>query len=187
MSQQPRPRTSHAAYLRMRSADRFHCTDAAVGADHKRAVTGPCERPIQARRGGGLSAPKHRPVGPAGSPPCERDARLRKCGFTRACAGRTPNDRGAAASVIHWHPIHRVCTPPEFLAGGTGIADVAHPRRFRGAPRGPREVRNVREVDSTPRHSQVGCSKPCLAVLIAAEHGAGQPLRCASGVSDGLA
>ena len=42
------------------------------------------------------------------------------------------------------------------------------------------------EVDSNPRHSGVGCSKPCLAVLNAAEPGSREALRCASGVNDGL-
>jgi hypothetical protein len=45
----------------------------------------------------------------------------------------------------------------------------------------------LREVDSAPRHSLgVACPKRCLAVLNAAEPGAAEPLRCTSGVSDGL-
>jgi hypothetical protein len=48
-------------------------------------------------------------------------------------------------------------------------------------------VTYVREVDSTPRHPVgVSCSKRCLAVLNAAEPGAGEPRRCTSGVSDAL-
>ena len=43
------------------------------------------------------------------------------------------------------------------------------------------------EVDPAPRHSlEVACRRRCLAVLNAAEPGAAEPLRCASGVSDGL-
>jgi hypothetical protein len=42
------------------------------------------------------------------------------------------------------------------------------------------------DVDSIPRHSGVGCPKPCLAVLNAAEPGSREALRCTSGVSDGL-
>jgi hypothetical protein len=42
-------------------------------------------------------------------------------------------------------------------------------------------------ADRTPRHSTgVRCSKPCLDVLNAAEAGVAEPLRCSSGVSDGL-
>jgi hypothetical protein len=45
----------------------------------------------------------------------------------------------------------------------------------------------VCDVDATPRHScEVMCSKPCLRVLNAAEPGAAEPVRCTSGVSDGL-
>jgi hypothetical protein len=48
-------------------------------------------------------------------------------------------------------------------------------------------ARYVCEVDPAPHHAlEVACSRPCLAVLNAAEPGAaGQP-RCTSGVSDGL-
>jgi len=47
-------------------------------------------------------------------------------------------------------------------------------------------VSYVREADSTPYHtSTVECAKPCLAVLNAAEPGAA-PIRCTSGVADGL-
>ena len=45
----------------------------------------------------------------------------------------------------------------------------------------------LREVDPTPRHSVgAACSRRCLAVLNAAEPGAANPVRCTSGVSDGL-
>lgn len=45
----------------------------------------------------------------------------------------------------------------------------------------------LREVDPAPRHSlEVACPKRCLAVLNAAEPGAAEPVRCMSGVSDGL-
>jgi hypothetical protein len=45
----------------------------------------------------------------------------------------------------------------------------------------------LREVDPAPRHSSgVACPKRCLAVLNAAEPAAAEPLRCTSGVSDGL-
>ncbi|HEX6212920.1 MAG TPA: hypothetical protein VF136_19220 [Methylomirabilota bacterium] len=43
------------------------------------------------------------------------------------------------------------------------------------------------EDDPAPRHpSRVACSRRCLAVLNAAEPGAAEPVRCTSGVSDGL-
>jgi hypothetical protein len=43
------------------------------------------------------------------------------------------------------------------------------------------------EVDSAPRHSLgVACPRRCLAVLNAAEPGAAEPVRCTSGVNDGL-
>lgn len=43
------------------------------------------------------------------------------------------------------------------------------------------------EVDPGPCHSvEVACSKRCLAILNAAEPGAAEPVRCTSGVSDGL-
>jgi hypothetical protein len=43
------------------------------------------------------------------------------------------------------------------------------------------------EVDTAPCHSsEVSCPKPCLAALNAAEPGAAEPLRCTSGVSDGM-
>jgi hypothetical protein len=43
------------------------------------------------------------------------------------------------------------------------------------------------EVDPAPHHAlKVACSRPCLAVLNAAEPGAAEPPRCTSGVSDGL-
>lgn len=43
------------------------------------------------------------------------------------------------------------------------------------------------EVPSAPCHSaEVSCSRPCLAVLNAAEPGAAKPLRCTSGVSDAM-
>jgi hypothetical protein len=45
----------------------------------------------------------------------------------------------------------------------------------------------VCDVDATPRHSaSVVCAKPCLRVLNAAEPGAAEPVRCTSGVCDGL-
>jgi hypothetical protein len=48
-------------------------------------------------------------------------------------------------------------------------------------------VSYVFEVDPAPRHSSdLACRRPCLAVLNAAEPGAAEPVRCASGVSDGL-
>ena len=43
------------------------------------------------------------------------------------------------------------------------------------------------EVNRAPRHStEVACRKRCLPVLNAAECGAAEPVRCTSGVSDGL-
>jgi hypothetical protein len=55
------------------------------------------------------------------------------------------------------------------------FADVAAPMSY------------VRDVEATPRHSsEVACAKPCLRVLNAAESGAAEPVRCTSGVSDGL-
>jgi hypothetical protein len=48
-------------------------------------------------------------------------------------------------------------------------------------------VSYLREVDSAPRHeSDLGCAARCLGVLNAAEPGAAEPVRCTSGVSDGL-
>ena len=42
-------------------------------------------------------------------------------------------------------------------------------------------------VDPAPRHSsKVACARHCLAVLNAAEPGAGEPVRCTSGVNDSL-
>jgi hypothetical protein len=42
-------------------------------------------------------------------------------------------------------------------------------------------------ADRAPRHSwEVACPKRCLAVLNAAEPGAAEPVRCTSGISDGL-
>lgn len=55
------------------------------------------------------------------------------------------------------------------------FADVAAPMSY------------VRDVEATPHHSsEVACAKPCLRVLNAAESGAAEPVRCTSGVSDGL-
>ena len=42
------------------------------------------------------------------------------------------------------------------------------------------------EVVANPCRSPVACAKPCLRVLNAAEPGAAEPVRCTSGVSDGL-
>ena len=43
------------------------------------------------------------------------------------------------------------------------------------------------EADPTPRHAlKPSCARPCLRVLNAAESGAAEPVRCTSGVSDGL-
>jgi hypothetical protein len=43
------------------------------------------------------------------------------------------------------------------------------------------------EADPAPCHSlEVSCPKPCLAALNAAEPGAAEPVRCTSGVSDGM-
>jgi len=43
------------------------------------------------------------------------------------------------------------------------------------------------EIDPAPRHSlKVACPRRCLGVLNAAESGAGEPVRCTSGFSDGL-
>lgn len=43
------------------------------------------------------------------------------------------------------------------------------------------------DLVANPCHSQeVACAKPCLRVLNAAEPGAAEPVRCTSGVSDGL-
>jgi hypothetical protein len=45
----------------------------------------------------------------------------------------------------------------------------------------------IRDCDRTPRHSlEVDCPRPCLAALNAAEPGAGEPVRCTSGISDSL-
>jgi hypothetical protein len=51
----------------------------------------------------------------------------------------------------------------------------------------PPPVSYLQEVDPVPHHSpEVACSKRCLAMLNAAEPGAAEPVRCTSGVSDGL-
>jgi hypothetical protein len=43
------------------------------------------------------------------------------------------------------------------------------------------------KINPAPLHStEFGCSKRCLPVLNAAECGAAEPVRCTSGVSDGL-
>jgi len=48
-------------------------------------------------------------------------------------------------------------------------------------------VSYVRDANPTPYHSSaVKCSKPCLAVLNAAEPGAAESVRCTSGLADGL-
>ena len=48
-------------------------------------------------------------------------------------------------------------------------------------------VPNTYAVNRAPLHSpEMACSKRCLPVLSAAECGAAEPLRCTSGVSDGL-
>ena len=48
-------------------------------------------------------------------------------------------------------------------------------------------VSYVCDVVANPCHSlEVECAKPCLRVLNAAEPGAAEPVRCTSGVSDGL-
>lgn len=39
---------------------------------------------------------------------------------------------------------------------------------------------------ASPHSLEVACSKPCLGVLNAAESGASEPVRCTSGVNDGL-
>jgi hypothetical protein len=45
----------------------------------------------------------------------------------------------------------------------------------------------IREVNRAPIHStEVACPKRCLPVMNAAECGAAEPVRCTSGVSDGL-
>jgi hypothetical protein len=49
----------------------------------------------------------------------------------------------------------------------------------------PPSVSYLCEVDAAPVHSaEIRCTKPCLAVLNAAEAGAGEPLRCTSGIAD---
>ena len=51
----------------------------------------------------------------------------------------------------------------------------------------PPSVPYLCEVDSTPIHtSERACSRRCLALLNAAEAGAVEPLRCASGFADSL-
>jgi hypothetical protein len=43
------------------------------------------------------------------------------------------------------------------------------------------------EADPAPCHSlKVSCAKPCLAALNAAEPGAAEPVRCTSGLHDGM-
>jgi hypothetical protein len=44
----------------------------------------------------------------------------------------------------------------------------------------------IRDVVANPCRSLVACANPCLRVLNAAEPGAAEPVRCTSGVSDGL-
>ena len=61
------------------------------------------------------------------------------------------------------------------------------PARRAHLPDATPPVSYVREADPTPYHSlPVECAKPCLAVLNAAKPGATEPVRCTSGVADGL-
>ena len=61
------------------------------------------------------------------------------------------------------------------------------PARRAHLPEATPPVSYVREADPTPYHSlTVECAKPCLSVLNAAEPGATEPVRCTSGVADGL-
>lgn len=64
---------------------------------------------------------------------------------------------------------------------------VVLPARQALLPDATPPVSYVREADPTPYHSlTVECAKPCLAVLNAAEPGAAGPVRCTSGIADGL-
>ena len=61
------------------------------------------------------------------------------------------------------------------------------PARTAYFPGGEPPVPYTYEVSRTPCHStKVECPKRCLPVLNAAESGAAEPVRCTSGVSDGL-
>jgi hypothetical protein len=61
------------------------------------------------------------------------------------------------------------------------------PTRHRYFPDAMPPASYLCDVDATPRHSpDLACARRCLAVLNAAEPGAREPVRCASGVSDGL-
>jgi len=61
------------------------------------------------------------------------------------------------------------------------------PERRAHLPDATPPVSYVHEADPTPCHSlTVECTKPCLGVLNSAEPGAAEPLRCTSGVADGL-
>ena len=61
------------------------------------------------------------------------------------------------------------------------------PARSRYFSDGGPPVPYLCEVDSAPCHSlEVSCPKPCLAALNAAEPGAAEPVRCTSGMSDGM-
>lgn len=61
------------------------------------------------------------------------------------------------------------------------------PARTAYFPGGEPPVPYTYEVNRTPCHfTKVECPKRCLPVLNAAESGAAEPVRCASGVSDGL-
>jgi len=70
------------------------------------------------------------------------------------------------------------------LLSSTPFAPAARSGYF---PDAAPPVPYLREIDPAPRHClEVACSRSCLAVLNAAEPGAAQPVRCTSGVSDGL-
>ena len=70
------------------------------------------------------------------------------------------------------------------LLPSTSFVPPATSRYF--ADVGP-EVPYLCAVDPAPRHSlEVSCPKPCLAAMTAAEPGAAEPVRCTSGVSDGM-
>ncbi len=100
-----------------------------------------------------------------------------------------PLDGHAASLTVHTHPSgypsrRHLDVAACSLLPSTSFVTPARSRYFSDV--GP-PVPYLCEVDPTPCHSlEVACPKPCLAVLNAAEPGAAEPVRCTSGVSDGM-
>jgi hypothetical protein len=90
----------------------------------------------------------------------------------RCDPGGYPSRRYLDVTACSLRPTSTLFAPP---ARRGYLPDVAPPMSY------------LCEVDPAPRHSAaVSCRKPCLAAMNAAEAGATEPVRCSSGVSDGL-